>query len=132
MNRITYLWIGSKMLGLFLKTLMAHNMYFAHSWEKIPQEVPKQLSLKLKIISGIFVTFSKSPWNFPHLEKKDRLDRLNSWEFIDSEKRAYLNGKKLMFQNTLPQSTCSRVPHTAKICAASVLSEISITLRQVE
>ena len=44
LNRISYLWIRSKMLGLFVKTLMEDNMYFPHSWEKISKQVQTQLS----------------------------------------------------------------------------------------
>ena len=43
-NRISHLWIRSKMLGLFVKILMADNTYFAHNWEKIMQQAQMQLS----------------------------------------------------------------------------------------
>ena len=69
---------------------------------------------------------------FSTFKKKDVLDRSNICEVIDFKKCAYLNGKKLLFYNTLRESTSSGVPNTAQICAASLLSEISINLRQNE
>ena len=59
---------------------------------------------------------------FAHLEKKDQVDISNIWEVIDSEKCAYFNAKKLFFQNTSWELTCSRVPNTAQISTASFLS----------
>ena len=44
LNRIKYLWIRSKILGLFVNTLTADYMYSAHSWKKIPQQVQTQIS----------------------------------------------------------------------------------------
>ena len=117
-----YLWIRSKMLGLFVNTLTAHHMYSAHSCEQIPQQVQKQLYFLKKHISQTFIAFLKSTWNFAHLEKKDQLDSSNICEVIDSKTYAYLNAKKLLFGNTLLQSTCSRIPNTAQICEASLLS----------
>ena len=49
---------------------MAHHMYAAHSWEKIPQQVLTQLSQKTKNISQILIAFLKCTLNFAHLEKK--------------------------------------------------------------
>ena len=78
------------------------------------------------------MAFLKSTWNFPHLDKKDQLDSSSIWEVIDFENCAYLNAKTLFFQNTHRESTCSRVPNTVQICAASLLFKSSINLRQIE
>ena len=55
-------------------------------------------------------------------EKKDQRYTLNIWEVIDSEKCGYLNAQKLLFQNTLPESTCSQVLNTAERTMAALLS----------
>ena len=60
------------------------------------------------------------------------LDSLTIFEVTDSKICAYLNAKKLLFQNTLRESTCSRVPNTTEICTGAPLSEFSIIPRQIE
>ena len=118
----TYLSIQSKMFGLSVNTLMSDHMYSAHFWEKIQQQNKTQFCEKPKTISQICITFFKSTWNFAHLEKKYQLDSSNILEVIDSEKCSCLNAKKLLFQNTLQESTCSRLPKTVPVCAAWFLS----------
>ena len=53
-------------------------------------------------------------------------------EIIDSKRRCYLNVKKVLFQNTLQQSTCCKVPNTAEICTAPLLSYSLIIPRIIE
>ena len=67
-----------------------------------------------------------------HVQKKDQLDSLNISEVIESEKYVYLNDRKLLFQNTLQKSTCSRVLNTAATTMAALLSELSIDPRHFE
>ena len=55
-------------------------------------------------------------------ENEDQLHSLNISEVIDSEKCGYLNARKLLFQNTLRGSTCSRVENVDVICTAPLLS----------
>ena len=62
--------IISKFLGLFIRTLTPDNMHSPHNWEKFRQRLQRQLSQKRKLISGIFVAFLKSTWNFVYFEKK--------------------------------------------------------------
>ena len=73
-----------------------------------------------------------STQNFEHFQKKDQLHSFNISEVIDSEKCGYLNARKLLFQNTLRESTRSRVKNTAEINMAALLSQISINLKHVE
>ena len=108
------------------------NMSSPHNWKKHQQQLQTQLSEKLKQNSGIFIAFLKSTWNFAYSEKKDHFDRLNISEFFHSEKCSYLNAKKQLFQNTLWQWTCSRVPNTAQICMAVLLSHFSIDPWQID
>ena len=55
-------------------------------------------------------------------KEKDQFDSLDISEFIDSEKCSYSSPKNQLFQNTLEQWTCSRVPNTAQISMAALLS----------
>ena len=114
-------WIRSKMERLFVNTLTVDPVYSPHRWEEFPKAVQRQLSWKPRKSSHIFVAFLKSTWNFAHFEKKDQLDGSNILELINSEKCASLNAKKVLFQNTLRESKCSRVPHTSQVCTESFL-----------
>ena len=53
-------------------------------------------------------------------------------EVIDIEKCGYFNARKVVFQNTLPESMCSPVPNTAETFTAAVLFQFSINPRQIE
>ena len=66
-----------------------------------------------KTFSRIFIAFSESGQNFVHFEKKDQLYSSNITQISDSGKCCYLDAGKLLFQNTLRESTCSRVLNTA-------------------
>ena len=59
---------------------------------------------------------------FCDLGKKDQLDRLNIFQGFYSEICAYLNAEKPLFQNTLQESTFSRVPSTVEISTSALLS----------
>ena len=67
-----------------------------------------------------------------HLETKDQLHNLNIFQFIDPEKCSYFKAWKNLFEETLPESTCWRVSNTAETCTATLLSEFSINLGQIE
>ena len=67
-----------------------------------------------------------------HFEKKGQRYNLNFSQVIDSEKYGYLNARKLLLQNTLPESTCSRVLNTAGTTMAALLSELSMDSRHIE
>ena len=96
------------------------------------QRVPFALSQERKTFSGIFVAFSQSPQSFVHFEKKNHLYKLNILEVIHSEKYGYLNARKLLFQNTLRESMCSRPLNTAETTTAALLLELSIDPRNIE
>ena len=65
-------------------------------------------------------------------KKKDWLDSLNISEVLDSEKFSYLNVKKQLLHNNLREWAHSRVPNTAQIYMAALLSYFSINPRQIE
>ena len=114
--------VRSEILGFFGNTLTTDHMYSRHNWDKLTQQVQTSLSQKPKTFCEIFLKFLKCRKNFAHFQKKDQLHGLNISEVIGSKKCGYLNGRKLPFQNTLRQSTCSRVPNNDKICTATLSS----------
>ena len=67
-----------------------------------------------------------------HFEKKNHLYKLNISEVIHSEKYGYLNDRKLLFQNTLRESMCSRPLNTAETTMAALLVELSVDPRNIE
>ena len=62
-----------------------------------------QLSKKSNPFCQIFNAFMKSTYTFEHFQKKDEAHSLSICEFIDSKSRAYLNVKKVIFQNIFQQ-----------------------------
>ena len=127
---ITSLLVISETLGLFGNTMTADHMYFRHRWEKFPKQVQTQLSQKQKTFSGNFIAFLKSGENFRHFEKKDHLHSINISEFIEPRKCSYLNARKLLFWNTFPESTCSRITNIAETYTAALLSKFLINLKE--
>ena len=95
-------------------------------WRKFAQPVPLPLSQKGKTFSVIIIAFSESAKKSGHFEKKDQLYNLNISEFSDSEKCGYLNARKVLFQNTFPESTCSLVLNTPDKTMEVLLRELSI------
>ena len=122
LSQKTSLSVRSEILGLFSNTLTAHHMYSRHKKEKFQQHVQTPLSKKPQKFSSIFPAVFESAQNFGHSEKKGQLLSLNNSNVILSEKCCYLNARKLLFQNTLRESICSRVPNTAELSTALSLS----------
>ena len=96
------------------------------------QGVRVPLSQEQKPFSRILIAFSECRQNFVHFFKKDQLYNLNISDVIHSEKYGYLNARKLLFQNNLRESTCSRVLNSADTIMAALLSEISIDPTHIE
>ena len=90
------------------------------------------LSQKPKAFAECFIAFWQSAQNFLHFEKKDQLSNLNILKVIDSEKYGCLNPRKLLFQNTLGESTCSWVLNTAETTVVTLFSKLSIDPRHIE
>ena len=110
------------MLRLFVNTLTADNMYSPHNSEKLPQRLQTYLSERRKIIPATFIPYLQSTGKFVYFEKKHQIHSLNISKVIDFEKSSYLNTKKQLFQNTLREWTCSRIPNTAQIGMGALLS----------
>ena len=64
-----------------------------------------QLSKKQKKFCCNFIAFFESTLNLEHLGKNES-HSLSISEVIDSERRDYLNAQKVLFLETLRQSTC--------------------------
>ena len=128
----TSLFVRSEILGLFGNTLTTNDMYSRHRWEKFPERLQTLLSQQSKKFSGNFIGILQWTQNLAHFEKKDQLHRLNIMDYIGPEKCGYFNAWKLPFQNTLPESNCSRVPDTAESCTTALLSQFSINLEKIE
>ena len=86
--------------------LTADFKYSRWNWEKLPQQVPMQTPLKLKICSRFFIAFLKSTLNLEYFEKKDQSHSLSITEIINCETGSYLNVQKAISHTTLPKSTC--------------------------
>ena len=124
--------VRSEVLGLFGNTLTADHMYSSHRWGKLLQQLQTLLSQKRRQFPGIFMTFAGSTENFAHFEKKDLLHSLIILKVIDSEKCGYFMARKLLFQNTLLQQTCSRALNTAGTSTETLSSQFSINIRQID
>ena len=67
-----------------------------------------------------------------HFEKKDHLYSLNISEVTDSEKCGYLNARKILLQNILRESSCSRVLNSGDTIMAALLLQLSIDPKNIE
>ena len=100
--------------------------------KKFAQRVPLPQSQERKTFSPIFIAFSGSSQNSVHFEIRNQLYSLNISEVSASEKCGYWNARKLLFQNTLQKSTCSRVLNTAETNMEALLLELSIDATHIE
>ena len=93
-------------------------------WKNFAQPVPLPLSQERKRFFGIFIAFSESAQNSVHFEEKDQLYRLNILEVSDPGKCGSWNAWKLLFQNTVRESTCSWILNTAHMTMAALFLEL--------
>ena len=132
MSWITSLLDIFEIIGLFGKTLTADHMYSRYRWEKFRQQGQTLFCQKKKRFCQNFIACFQYTENSVHFQKKGQLHRLNISEVIDSEKCGYFNPRKLLFENTLPDSTCSRVPNNGETYIAALLSQFSINLGEIQ
>ena len=98
--------IRSELLEQFFNTLCADYKYSRQNRKNLSQQVPMQISLKLKTFSGFFITFLKSTLNLEYFGKKDQSHSLSIMEIINCESGSHLNYQKAIFSITLRQTTC--------------------------
>ena len=94
----------SEILELFRNILTASQIYSRHYLREI--SATSSNAIISKTFFQLFIEFLQSPQNFAHFEEKDQLHSLNILEVIDSDKCGYLNARKFLFYNTLPDSRC--------------------------
>ena len=102
----TSLSVIPKIWVLYVNKLTADHMYSRHNWENFAEYVQRPLTQKWKTFSGIFIQFSNSTRNFAHVQNKDEVHSFKIWEVIEPEKCVDLNALRLLFNSTLPESTC--------------------------
>ena len=98
--------LRSKFLGQFVNILTADNQYSRENRENLWQQIPKQISRKLKTFYGFFIAFLKSTLNLEYFERKDQSQSLSITEIINCETGSYLNVQKAIFHATLRRTTC--------------------------
>ena len=74
-----------ELLGQFFNTLTADYKYSRQNRENLSQQVPMQISLKLKTCSGFFIAFLKSTLNLEYFERKDLSQSLSIREIHNCE-----------------------------------------------
>ena len=80
-----------EILRLFVNALTADDKYSDSNMQNLPKQFQTPASTKQKIFSGFFIAFLKCAWNLEHFQKKDDFSSLIISEFIDAERRGYLN-----------------------------------------
>ena len=124
--------VRSEILGLFGNTLTADHMYPRRYTKEISATCSNAIiSRKENIFYNFYCIFAICT-NFVPFEKKDQLYSLIISELIDSENCGYLNARRLLFYNTLRQSTCSLVLNSTERTMAVLLSQFSIDARHIE
>ena len=95
----------SELLGQFFNTLTADYKYSRQNRETLSQQVPMQISLKLKTCSRFFIALLKSTLNLEYFGKKDHSPSLSIMEIINCETGSQLNYQKAIFSITLWHTT---------------------------
>ena len=98
--------VRSVFLRQFVKTLTADYQCCRYNRENLWQQVPMQISRKLKTFSQFFIAFLKFTLNLEYFERKGQSQSLSIIEIINCETGSYLNVQKAMFHETLRQATC--------------------------
>ena len=114
------------LLGQFVNRLTFAYKYSRYNWENLWQQVPMQISRKLKTFSGLFIAFLKSPLNLEYFQRKDQSHRLSIIEIINCETGSYLNVQKAIFHAMFRQTTCQRAQKTTEIRTKPVSYQSSI------
>ena len=93
--------VRSELLGQFVNTLTADYKYFRQIREKLSQQVPMQISLKMKTCSRVFIAFLYSTLSLEYSQEKHQSRSLSITEIINCERGSYLNVQKTVFNSTL-------------------------------
>ena len=118
----TSLSVRSEISVLFVNTSNVDHRYSRNNCGSFVQYLQRPLTQKQETFSGILIIFLDSTQNFADFQKKDQVHSLIICEIIESQKCVDVNARKLLFNNALRESMCSRVPDTVEICTAGLLS----------
>ena len=124
--------VRSEFLGQFVHTLTADYQYSRQNRENFWEQVPMQISRKLKIFSGSLIAFLESMLNLEYFQKKDQSHSLSITEISNCKTGSYLKVQKAIFHTTLLETTCYRVQNTTGIRTEPVSYHSPINLRKKE
>ena len=80
-----------EILRLSVNALTTDDKDSGSNMQNFPQQVQTPLSQKQNTFYLFFIAFLKCAWNLEHFRKKDEYLSLIISEFIDAERRGYLN-----------------------------------------
>ena len=80
-----------EILRPFVNALNADDKYSGSNMKNLPQQFQTPLSQKQNTFSGAFIASLQCAWNLEYFQKKDEYPSLIISEFIDAERRGYLN-----------------------------------------
>ena len=113
---------------MFRSIFTANDNYPVQDSGNFSCAIQMHWSFKPKNFSDFFVLFLESTSNVKHFEKKDDCHTYFIWEITEYEKLGWITLQKTPFQNTVCQSTCSRVPNSSKICLRAISSDFFIIM----
>ena len=90
-----------EILRLFVNPLIDDDKYSGIIMQNLRQQFQTPLYVKQKTFFQYFIAFLKYAWNLEHFQKKHEYPSLIISEFIDAERRGYLNVWKVLLQNTI-------------------------------
>ena len=82
-SRKSFVLVRSKFLGQFVHTLTADYQYSRRNRENFWQQVPMQISGKLKTFSEFFIGFLKSTLYLKYFQRIDQIQSLSITKIID-------------------------------------------------
>ena len=82
-SRKSFVLVRSKFLGQFVHTLTADYQYSRQNRENFWQQVPMQMSGKLKTFSEFFIAFLKSTLYLKYFQRIDQIQSLSITKIID-------------------------------------------------
>ena len=82
-SRKSFVLVRSKFLGQFVHTLTADYQYSRQNRENFWQQVPMQISGKLKTFSEFFIAFLKSTLYLKYFQRIDQIQSLSITKIID-------------------------------------------------
>ena len=121
--------VRSELLEQFVNTLTADYKYSRQIRENLSQQVPMQISVKMKTCSRFFIALLKSTLSLEYSQENDKSRSLSITEIINCERGSHFNVQKVIFHATPRQITCYRIANTAEISTEPASYHPSINSR---